>query len=271
MSAGWIKLHRSLVDWEGYNDDNTFRVFMHLLLCANYEDKQWQGKTIKRGQIVIGVEKFGLEIGLKKQQTRRALRNIQSTGEITLKTTNKYTLVSIEKYDFFQKRDEDATHKTTHKEHPEQHSNNTQDDTQTTTTKEVKKVRNKELKTIIDFSVLNFTDFQIAELKRIKLKNSKNKKQSELTQRMVNSLAKDFARVHLFGYTIDDALTEWESRGWQGFNPEWLTPKTNLTGGSGRTKDRTISDRLNDGSWSKNTKTRDRTINEQLNDRTWAD
>ena len=142
MSAGWIKLHRSLVDWEWYSDSNTFRVFMHLLLCANYEDKQWQGKTIERGQIVIGVEKFGLEVNLRKQQTRRALDNLQSTGEITLKPTNKYTIVTIEKYDFFQKRDDDATHKTTHKEHSGQHSNNTQADTQTTTTKEVK---NKEV------------------------------------------------------------------------------------------------------------------------------
>jgi hypothetical protein len=34
--GGYIKLYRSLLKWEWYDDSNVFRVFMHLLLTANY-------------------------------------------------------------------------------------------------------------------------------------------------------------------------------------------------------------------------------------------
>jgi len=50
MSSGWIKLHRKLLDWEWYDDVNTTRVFLHLLMVANHKDNNWRGITIKRGQ-----------------------------------------------------------------------------------------------------------------------------------------------------------------------------------------------------------------------------
>lgn len=52
--SGWIKLHRKITEWEWYSDANTFRVFMHLLLTANYEDKRWRNIDVKRGQIITG-------------------------------------------------------------------------------------------------------------------------------------------------------------------------------------------------------------------------
>ena len=48
--GSWIKIYRSLLDWEWYDDINTCRLFIHLLLTANYEDKKWHGMVIKRGQ-----------------------------------------------------------------------------------------------------------------------------------------------------------------------------------------------------------------------------
>jgi hypothetical protein len=45
---GWLKLHRKLLQWEWYPDVNVRLVFIHCLLKANYEDKHWKGKLIKR-------------------------------------------------------------------------------------------------------------------------------------------------------------------------------------------------------------------------------
>ena len=42
--AGWIKLHRSLLDWEWWHDLPTRTVFLTMLLMANREDKKWQGR-----------------------------------------------------------------------------------------------------------------------------------------------------------------------------------------------------------------------------------
>ena len=92
---GWIKIHRKLIEWEWYNDINTKVVFLHLLLTANHKEKKWQGHTILRGQKLTSLEHLSKEVGLSIQQTRTALKKLKSTNEITIKSTNKYTLITI--------------------------------------------------------------------------------------------------------------------------------------------------------------------------------
>lgn len=99
---GWIKLHRKILDWEWYNDINVKVLFLHLLLTANYEDKKWQGITIKRGQKVTSIGHLAEETGLTIRQVRTALQKLEKTKNLTSKTTNKFTLVTIENYGFYQ-------------------------------------------------------------------------------------------------------------------------------------------------------------------------
>lgn len=102
---GWIKIHRSLLDWEWYSDTNTTRLFLHLLLKANHKDKRWQGKVIKRGQLVTSTISLSKDTGLTRQQIRTSMDKLKLTSSITSKTTNKYTLLTIDKYDEFQKEE----------------------------------------------------------------------------------------------------------------------------------------------------------------------
>ena len=102
MATGWIKLHRNITGWEWYHDTNTFRVFVHLLLRANHEDKKWEGHMVKRGQVIIGRKTLAEETNLSEQNIRTALNHLKSTNEITTKPTNKFTLVTIINYDKYQ-------------------------------------------------------------------------------------------------------------------------------------------------------------------------
>lgn len=99
---GWIKIHRKFLDWEWYDDINTKVVFLHLLLLANHEDKNWRGQIILRGQLVTSINNLSKSIGLSAQQTRTSLNKLKSTNEITIKSTNKYTTVTIVKYNDYQ-------------------------------------------------------------------------------------------------------------------------------------------------------------------------
>tara|TARA_R100000655_G_scaffold108800_1_gene161542 strand:+ start:142 stop:1239 length:1098 start_codon:yes stop_codon:yes gene_type:complete len=99
---GFIKLHRSIIDWEWYQDKNTRLVFIHLLLTANYTAKPWRGQIIERGQLITSIKKLSHAVGLTTQQTRRALKNIQKSKEVTIKTTNKFTLLTIDNYNTYQ-------------------------------------------------------------------------------------------------------------------------------------------------------------------------
>lgn len=99
MCNGWIKLHRKILDWEWFTSPSTLQLFIYLLLRANKEDKKWRGILIKRGQLVTSVATISEETKLSTQQVRTSLNRLKSTNEITSKTTNRFTLVTVCKYE----------------------------------------------------------------------------------------------------------------------------------------------------------------------------
>ena len=102
MSIGFIKLHRKIIEWEWYSDVNVCRVFLHLLLTANFENKKWQGIDISRGQVITSLEKLGKSTTLTIQQVRTALTKLKSTHEITIKATKLHTFITLTNYNLYQ-------------------------------------------------------------------------------------------------------------------------------------------------------------------------
>lgn len=136
---GWVKLFRAMKSWEWYGVPNMVAVWVHILISANSSERVWKGITIPRGSFVFGREKMADEIGISVQQLRTCLCNLQNTGEITIKSTNKYSILTVCKYDEYQEQQQ--------AEQPaEQPTNNQQTNQQITTTKEDKeeKKRKKE-------------------------------------------------------------------------------------------------------------------------------
>lgn len=99
---GWISLHRKFLSWEWFDKPEMVQLFIWLLLNANYTDKKWQGQVIKRGQILTTTPKIMEALRLSEQQTRTCIGRLKSTGEITCKSTNKYTIITICNYDRYQ-------------------------------------------------------------------------------------------------------------------------------------------------------------------------
>jgi hypothetical protein len=100
--SGWIKLHRSLKDWEWYDDHNATRLLLHLLLSVNYEDRVWKGQTIKAGTIVTSWENLAKEVGLSVKQIRTAMDKLERSKEVARYTTNKWQAVSLVKWEKLQ-------------------------------------------------------------------------------------------------------------------------------------------------------------------------
>jgi hypothetical protein len=71
-------------------------------LTANYEDGRFEGKVIKRGQLVTSLNSLSEETGLSIRQTRTALSHLISTGEVTSKSYTKYRVITITNYSMYQ-------------------------------------------------------------------------------------------------------------------------------------------------------------------------
>ena len=82
-------------DWEWYENTNVFRLFYHCLLHTNLEDKRYCGREIKAGQFVSSITRISAETGLTESQVRTALKKLKDTGYISTKSTNKYTLYTV--------------------------------------------------------------------------------------------------------------------------------------------------------------------------------
>jgi len=110
---GWVKLQRKLMDWEWYKDSNMVHLFIHLLLSANHEKGKWQGIEISRGQLVTGVHTLSERTGISTRSVRTCLSKLKMTGELTSTATNKYSLITIVKYEEYQFKETKATSKLT--------------------------------------------------------------------------------------------------------------------------------------------------------------
>lgn len=142
--SGYVKLHRSILDWEWYQDANTARVFFHLLFKANYKNKSWRGQEIRRGQLVTSINSLCTELSLSTQAVRTALNHLKKTGEIKVQVTNKYSVITVENYTLYQDDEVKSNKQANSLDNRQVTSNQQATNKQLTTTKERKKERKKE-------------------------------------------------------------------------------------------------------------------------------
>ena len=110
---GYIKLFRKFKEWGWYKDPNTKAVFIELLLRANYTDGEYRGVQIKAGQAIFGRNELAEAVGLTPQNVKTAINHLKSTNEITTKSTNKFSVVTIEKWAMYQMELSESTSKVT--------------------------------------------------------------------------------------------------------------------------------------------------------------
>lgn len=98
---GFVKMSRNIGNWGWYDEPNTRSVFLHLIIFANHAPHEYRGYVIKRGQIVTGYPSLAKKLGLTVQNVRTAYNNLKSTGEITVKVTGKFSVVTLCNYELY--------------------------------------------------------------------------------------------------------------------------------------------------------------------------
>lgn len=133
---GFIKLHRKFREWEWSSKPKMVALFIHLLLSANYESSRFQGHEIPRGSLVAGLLALSEATGISFQSLRTCLEKLKQTGEITVKSTNHFSIISVCNYERYQSREIEINKPITNDQQT--------DNKRITTSEELKKLRKEE-------------------------------------------------------------------------------------------------------------------------------
>jgi hypothetical protein len=123
---GYVKLYRSILEWEWLDDPVTVQVWVYCLAKANYSIQRWHGEILQPGQFITSLGHMAKELGITRQKLKTAINHLKSTNNLTSTSTNKWTLITIEKWELYQTAGERVTNKLTSNLTNEQPASNQQ-------------------------------------------------------------------------------------------------------------------------------------------------
>lgn len=196
MSSGWIKLSYKLLEWEWYGDTNMVRLFLHLLLKANYKPVRREGVTFGRGVVVTSREELHRETGISPRSIRTCIERLKSTNEITIKTSSKGSVITLTNYDKYQSPIFETDQQTDQQTDQRATSKRPTSDQQTTSSIEYNNI-NYIYYVVGDFTREAFFDDFFSDRRRAILEQL--------------CMARQFGSIENFKRLAADVLVEWES------------------------------------------------------------
>ncbi|MBQ1571126.1 MAG: hypothetical protein IIZ78_08390, partial [Clostridiales bacterium] len=70
---GYIKIHRSILEWQHWSEPNVVSVFLTLLLLANHKRGWWNGLRCERGETFVTINTICETTSLSKPTIIRIL------------------------------------------------------------------------------------------------------------------------------------------------------------------------------------------------------
>lgn len=212
--SGWIKLHRSLLDWEWYDDFNATRLLIHLLVSVNYEDKKWKGQEVKAGSMVMSWDTLSKSVGLSVKQCRVAMQKLENSGEVARKRADQWQVVTLCKWEKMQGCDDNRADDRAFRGQSEGR--------QRATTKEYKEYKEvKELKK------------DAFELFEKWMKYKAEIKDSYKSETSIIQLAKKFNSEPLpkLAFVVNNSIQNgWKGLFWDKYTPEQTKPTNYISG-----------------------------------------
>ena len=98
MLEGFVKLPRDFLNWRWFDDANVVKLYIYLLLNAAFKTTEWKGETIEKGQLITGRKKLSKALGISESMVTRILKKLEATEDISLKSNNKYTVITLLKW-----------------------------------------------------------------------------------------------------------------------------------------------------------------------------
>ena len=141
MNKGFMRLHRQLLDWEWFDNSQMVHLWIYFLLKANYQNSKWHGVDVPRGSFITSLDSICKDTGLTVQNVRTCISKLKSTNEITIKVTNRYSIITLCKYDMYNTYEPDDNKQTNTQDNKQLTSNQQATNKQLTTDKEIEELK----------------------------------------------------------------------------------------------------------------------------------
>ena len=144
---GFITLSRQLLDWRFAQFPYALALWVHLIMRANWRDGWFMGERIPRGSLATSMASLAEQTGMEVHTVRKWLKRFEEDGQITRKTTNRFTIINITNYRAFQDIPEEWYSKQRSEQNGEQSSNqDSEQNGEQSSNNRTKKQSNKETK-----------------------------------------------------------------------------------------------------------------------------
>ena len=104
---GWVRFYRKSIDSSVWKNPIIWMVWSWCLLKSNHQINTFpfngEDIEIKDGQFITGRIKATQEIPISEQQYRTSMKYLEKTKRLTIKTTNKFSLITVLKWEQYQK------------------------------------------------------------------------------------------------------------------------------------------------------------------------
>lgn len=242
MKQGYIRLWRKSLDSGLIRNHKVWIFWTWCLLKANHEHnhKQVVGFNeviLQPGDFVFGRAAAAEETGLSEQNIRTCLKFLEKSKNLTIKSTNKFSIISIINWNSYQYIEDETNQQTNQhltsiqpaSNHKQEHLN------KEVTTPLPPKGKDVELKDFLLKNIpddLSFLKNNILEFFKYRQQKPKSKRyQSEIG---INGLFRDICNCIAVGHPPVECLNIAMERGWQTPSPDYFKPEmfTKLTNGT---------------------------------------
>ncbi|MCP3028789.1 DnaD domain-containing protein [Halobacillus sp. A5] len=114
---GWLKLHRKILHSEIFDNEKMLKIFIYCLTKASHKNTESrvgrQKVQLEPGQFIFGRKKAASELNMNESTVRDYLKMLKEDDVITIHSTNKYSVITVENWAIYQSNDEDYANKTT--------------------------------------------------------------------------------------------------------------------------------------------------------------
>lgn len=112
MDRGWTKSWRKRWDSDLATNPNANHLFQYLIDNASYKERdasfRYQCVRLQMGDALVGRDSLSTRTGLSPRTVRTCLNYLKTTSRVTIRATNRFSIISIIKWSEYQ-GDDDTT------------------------------------------------------------------------------------------------------------------------------------------------------------------